>query len=187
MPRPDGLPRWPGGWRLLDWTRWQPHPDCLLSGQRHLTFVGVLLYASRQHRVRDHNPRRSSPDEASFRGLRQRTSRWWGERRGRSRESPPWRVTWGCAADDGWCRAMRYLHCPRCRLAIRCRADYLTMRHCPRCLAHAGIATKLFTSPLNAYELRGGRPGGPDRPDRPPPQDALLLATDRPAQSRGSR
>ena len=48
---------------------------------------------------------------------------------------------------------MSYLHCPRCRLAIRCRADYLTMRHCPRCLAHAAIPTTLFVSPLNAYEL----------------------------------
>ena len=45
---------------------------------------------------------------------------------------------------------MSCLHCPRCRLAIRCRADYLTMTHCPRCLARAGMRTTLFASPLNA-------------------------------------
>jgi hypothetical protein len=58
---------------------------------------------------------------------------------------------------------MSYLHCPRCRLAIRCRAGFLTMGHCPRCLAHAGIATTLFASPLNAYELHVARA---DRPER---------------------
>lgn len=70
---------------------------------------------------------------------------------------------------------MSYLHCPRCRLAIRCRADYLTMRHCPRCLARAGIATTLFASPLNAYELHAARPEQPDRPaaaERPAARDS---------------
>ena len=51
---------------------------------------------------------------------------------------------------------MLYQHCPRCRLAIRCRASYLALEHCPRCLARAGIATAMFTSPLNAVELRAG-------------------------------
>ncbi len=49
---------------------------------------------------------------------------------------------------------MLYRHCPRCRLAIRCRASYLTLEHCPRCLGRAGILTAMFTSPLNALELR---------------------------------
>ena len=69
---------------------------------------------------------------------------------------------------------MSYLHCPRCRLAIKCRADYLTMRYCPRCLAHAGIPTTLFASPLNAYELHAARPDGPAAPatGRPAAQDS---------------
>ncbi len=49
---------------------------------------------------------------------------------------------------------MLYQHCPRCRLAIRCRASYLALKHCPRCLGRAGIVTAMFTSPLNAVELR---------------------------------
>jgi hypothetical protein len=49
---------------------------------------------------------------------------------------------------------MLYQHCPRCRLAIRCRASFLALKHCPRCLGRAGILTAMFTSPLNALELR---------------------------------
>ena len=59
---------------------------------------------------------------------------------------------------------MSYLHCPRCRLAIRCRAEYLGMTNCPRCLARTGIPTTLFASPLNAYELYAARPELPRRP-----------------------
>ena len=51
-----------------------------------------------------------------------------------------------------------YLHCPRCRLAIRQRHRYLSVINCPRCLARAAIVSPLFTSPLNAWELRGGDP-----------------------------
>lgn len=47
-----------------------------------------------------------------------------------------------------------YLHCPRCRLTIKCRTDYLTLTSCPRCLARAAIVTELFSSPLNGLELR---------------------------------
>lgn len=46
-----------------------------------------------------------------------------------------------------------YLHCPRCRLAIKCRADNLTLIDCPRCLARAAIAAPLFASPLNDTDL----------------------------------
>jgi hypothetical protein len=52
--------------------------------------------------------------------------------------------------------AMTYLHCPRCRLAIKRRVDYLTLTNCPRCLARAAITVALFASPLNALELRDG-------------------------------
>lgn len=48
---------------------------------------------------------------------------------------------------------MMYLHCARCRLAIRVRADYLILTNCPRCLARAGLASRMFSSPLNATEL----------------------------------
>jgi tRNA G26 N,N-dimethylase Trm1 len=49
---------------------------------------------------------------------------------------------------------MTYQHCPRCRLAIRCRATYLMMDHCPRCLARAAVISPLFCSPLDADQLR---------------------------------
>ena len=55
---------------------------------------------------------------------------------------------------------MLYQHCPRCRLAIRCRASYLALEHCPRCLGRAGILTVMFTSPLNAIELRAAETEG---------------------------
>ena len=55
---------------------------------------------------------------------------------------------------------MLYQHCPRCRLAIRCRASYLALEHCPRCLGRAGILTAMFTSPLNALELRAAERDG---------------------------
>ncbi|HWC27716.1 MAG TPA: hypothetical protein VG474_14095 [Solirubrobacteraceae bacterium] len=48
-----------------------------------------------------------------------------------------------------------YLHCPRCRLAVTCRATYLTLTNCPRCLARAALVSPLFASPLNGMELRG--------------------------------
>jgi hypothetical protein len=53
---------------------------------------------------------------------------------------------------------MLYRHCPRCRLAIRCRTGLL-VEHCPRCLARAGILTSMFSSPLDAMQLRAGRDG----------------------------
>ena len=49
---------------------------------------------------------------------------------------------------------MTYQHCPRCRLAIRRRVEFLTLANCPRCLGRTSIAVPLFTSPLNAVELR---------------------------------
>jgi hypothetical protein len=51
---------------------------------------------------------------------------------------------------------LTYLHCPRCRLAIRCRAHDLELTDCPRCLARARIVSPLFASPLDAHELRAG-------------------------------
>jgi tRNA G26 N,N-dimethylase Trm1 len=72
---------------------------------------------------------------------------------------------------------MTYLHCPRCRLAIRCRAHALTQTSCPRCLASARIVSPLFASPLDAHELHAGeelsairaanRSGSADAPAEP--------------------
>jgi tRNA G26 N,N-dimethylase Trm1 len=48
---------------------------------------------------------------------------------------------------------MTYLHCRRCRLAIRCRAHYVLLSTCPRCLARAAIVSPLFASPLDDVAL----------------------------------
>jgi hypothetical protein len=57
-----------------------------------------------------------------------------------------------------------FLNCPRCGLSIRVRATWLAPEHCPRCLARARIAVRLFFSPLSPEELyaKGSAPG-PDR------------------------
>ena len=50
--------------------------------------------------------------------------------------------------------APMHLHCPRCRLAITCRADYLKLTNCPRCLARAGLVSPLSSSSLTRMEFR---------------------------------
>ena len=45
---------------------------------------------------------------------------------------------------------MPYLNCPRCALSIRIRADYLMIRHCPRCLARARLPVLLYETPAPA-------------------------------------
>jgi hypothetical protein len=35
---------------------------------------------------------------------------------------------------------MNYMTCSRCGLTVRLRAPYLTVKHCPRCIARARIA-----------------------------------------------
>lgn len=81
------------------------------------------------------------------------------------------------ALQNDW--PMTYQHCPRCRLAIRCRATYLMLAHCPRCLARAAMISPLFCSELNAMQLRTAQApsavralaasthGGPRRPSNP--------------------
>jgi hypothetical protein len=64
-----------------------------------------------------------------------------------------------------------YLHCPRCGLAIRTRAGYLTLERCPRCLGRAGIVTRMFASPLNAGELRAADLEADEVGTRPQPGD----------------
>lgn len=46
-----------------------------------------------------------------------------------------------------------FLNCPRCGLSIPHRTHWLAIEYCPRCLGRAGIAVKLFSSPLAAGEL----------------------------------
>jgi len=68
---------------------------------------------------------------------------------------------------------MTYLHCPRCRLAVRCRASYLAFSNCPRCIARAAIASPMFSSPLDALELRAmQRERDPAHATSPPPPRA---------------
>jgi hypothetical protein len=61
-----------------------------------------------------------------------------------------------------------YLNCPRCRLAMKLRVPSLAMRHCPRCVARAGMLVELFTSPLPYERLAGPRQAGAR--DAPPLQ-----------------
>ncbi len=49
------------------------------------------------------------------------------------------------------------LVCPRCGLSIRPRARWLTVEHCPRCIAYARIPVRMSTSA--APPARSGRRG----------------------------
>jgi hypothetical protein len=46
-----------------------------------------------------------------------------------------------------------YLNCPCCGLTITPRASWLTVEHCPRCIARNGIPVGLFASTLPTGEL----------------------------------
>jgi hypothetical protein len=50
-------------------------------------------------------------------------------------------------------RAAPFSNCPRCGLSIRPKARWMVVEHCPRCLARARVAVKMFSSPLRAAEL----------------------------------
>jgi hypothetical protein len=63
------------------------------------------------------------------------------------------------------CHDASYLHCPRCRLTITPKADWMAMRHCPRCIARAHIAVELFSSPRTAQALYADNPT-PEREGR---------------------
>ena len=74
---------------------------------------------------------------------------------------------------------MTYQHCPRCRLAVPCRAIYLPFSNCPRCIARAAIASPMFSSPLDAMALRAAErerlaASAADEPVAPPVPAALL-------------
>jgi hypothetical protein len=46
--------------------------------------------------------------------------------------------------------AVSYLNCPRCGLTIKLRTSWLTIRHCPRCVARSRTVIELFGSALPA-------------------------------------
>jgi hypothetical protein len=54
-----------------------------------------------------------------------------------------------------------FLKCPRCGLSIRPRASWLTIEHCPRCIARDRVPVKLVSFPLSASE-RYGQGFGPN-------------------------
>lgn len=62
-------------------------------------------------------------------------------------------------------RGLTFLNCPRCGLSIRPKVSWLTVEHCPRCIARARIPVKLFSSTLPAAELypEGAMPNGGHR------------------------
>ena len=66
-------------------------------------------------------------------------------------------------------RAAPFLNCPRCGLSIRPKARWMTVEHCPRCLARARVAVEMIPSPLPASELyhEGGAPQA-DKRSAPP-------------------
>jgi tRNA G26 N,N-dimethylase Trm1 len=78
---------------------------------------------------------------------------------------------------------MTYLHCPRCRLAVRCRASYLAFTNCPRCIARAAIVSPMFSSPLDGAQLREA---GADR-QHAPRAPAVAAAVARTAAARPTR
>ena len=62
-----------------------------------------------------------------------------------------------------------HLNCPRCGLTITPRALWLTIEHCPRCIARNGLAVSLFASTLPTAELYAAEAApGADRLDAPP-------------------
>ena len=84
--------------------------------------------------------------------------------RRRPRCSRPNSVRLAMRADDhaASSRAVSFLNCPRCGLSIRQSGRWLTIEHCPRCIARARLAVNLFSSPLPAVERTGKA-----RPTRP--------------------
>lgn len=47
-------------------------------------------------------------------------------------------------------RAALYLSCPRCGLSLEVRSRWLTIRHCPRCVARSRTVVELLSSAVPA-------------------------------------
>ena len=71
-----------------------------------------------------------------------------------------------------------YLNCPRCGLSIGIRSPWLTITHCPRCLARARALVEMFSSglPSDALYANGSVPQ---------PDISTRAACDQPSQDRG--
>jgi Zn-finger nucleic acid-binding protein len=52
----------------------------------------------------------------------------------------------------------RYLTCPRCRLSIEPKPQWLTIRYCPRCLGRSRTLVELFRSTVPAHVLYSDHP-----------------------------
>lgn len=60
-----------------------------------------------------------------------------------------------------------YRNCPRCGLSIGIRSPWLTITHCPRCLARARALVEMFSSELPSDALyANGSAAQPDISDR---------------------
>jgi hypothetical protein len=60
-----------------------------------------------------------------------------------------------------------HLNCPRCGLTIRPKARWLTIEHCPRCLARSRLPVRLSVSTLPVAEAYpAGRSPASDPGDR---------------------
>jgi hypothetical protein len=65
-----------------------------------------------------------------------------------------------------------HLICPRCGLTITPKASWLTIEHCPRCIARDRLAVSLFASTLPTAKLYAAEAApGADRIDAPPAGD----------------
>ena len=50
---------------------------------------------------------------------------------------------------------MSYMKCPQCGLSVGLRVQYLTLQHCPRCVAKRGISVPMT---IIDQEATPGRP-----------------------------
>jgi hypothetical protein len=58
-----------------------------------------------------------------------------------------------------------HLNCPRCRLTLTARTQWLAVRHCPRCIARERLVVAMFMSTLPAdllYATDAARSAGED-------------------------
>jgi hypothetical protein len=55
---------------------------------------------------------------------------------------------------------MTYLKSPHCGLTITPKAEWLAVKHCPRCIARRGVLVTLFASslPVDALYAQDARP-----------------------------
>ena len=47
-----------------------------------------------------------------------------------------------------------FMHCPECRLAVRGETTSSDRVTCPHCLERAGVARRMYASPLNGAEMQ---------------------------------